>query len=146
MINKRDALLMDLGQNLRLIGRRVWQQHGLTANCFSSAQDELLLALGGGKLTVKRLAEHLYITPGAVTQQVETLEKLGAVKRATSKTDRREVMVVLTRKGRGSLKTIKKAKLQLLGQAFGSLNGYELRALVELTAKATQVNQVNKAT
>lgn len=139
MTNKRDTLLMELGQNLRLIGRRVWQQHGGSANCYSSAQDELLLALGNGGLTVKALAEHLYITPGAVTQQVEALEKLGVVKRASGRSDRREVMVGLTRKGRGSLRSIKKTKLGLLGEAFGNLNGFELRALVELTAKATKV-------
>jgi DNA-binding MarR family transcriptional regulator len=139
-VTERDKLLVDLGQNLRHILRGVWLKHGDSAHCaFSPAQDQLLLAIGSDSepVNVKQLAGLLGITPGAVTQQVEGLEKLGALSRMVNKEDRREVMVGLTRKGRSSLKQIRKLNLRLLDEAFGNLNGFELKALVELTAKAT---------
>ena len=140
-MTERDKLLVDLGQNLRVILRGVWLKHGDSAHCaYSPAQDQLLLVIGSDDvaINVKQLATHLGITPGAVTQQVEGLEKLGVVSRVANKNDRREVMVSLTRKGRSSLKRIRKLNLQLLDEAFGNLNSFELKALVELTAKATE--------
>lgn len=134
----REALLGELGENLRVIGRRVWLKHGGIAGCFSPAQDQLIMVVGADEqTTVKQLATALHITPGAVTQQVEALEKAGVLTRSINQDDRREVMVSLTRKGRTSLKEIRKVNLHLLDEAFGKLNGYELEMLVELTAKAT---------
>ena len=143
-MTERESLLVELGQNLKLIVRGVWLKHGDAHGCFSPAQDQLLMAVGVDEhVTVKQLAALLRVTPGAVTQQVEALEKLGALTRVINKEDRREVMVSLTRRGRSSLKQIRKANLRLLDEAFGNLNAFEIKALVELTAKATEHAKLN---
>ena len=55
------------------------------------------------RLTAGELSRQCRVTPGATTQRVDALERLGYVRRVREKPDRRTVHVVLTELGRERL-------------------------------------------
>ena len=143
-MSERQTLLVELGKKLKLIAKELWLKHGEVSSCISPALDQVLMVVGSeGQINVKHLATLLRITPGAVTQHIDALEKAGMLARVMNKTDRREVMVSLTRKGRGPLKQIRKANLELLDEAFRNLDDGELATFVELITKVS-AKYVNK--
>lgn len=80
----------------RMRGRETHQHDGL-----SFAQLELLIVLSGrGAMAGRELAAAADLTPGTVTQMLDTLEAAGLVARRRSETDKRKQMTALTERGR----------------------------------------------
>lgn len=61
----------------------------------SQSQSEVIITLlkSGGSLTAKDLADVLRLTPGAVSQQLDSLERLGCITRVRNPSDRRSTDV-----------------------------------------------------
>lgn len=64
-------------------------------------------------LGVKDLSSRLYITPGAVTRVITSLEAKGIIKRRISAEDRRNIDVILTKKGGKMVEKIRHASYEL---------------------------------
>ena len=65
----------------------------------SFAQYGLLFGLAGRECSARELADQADLTPGTVTQMLESLEAAGLVKRTRSDDDRRVVLSALTERG-----------------------------------------------
>jgi len=96
--------LTALGQAFRHLYRAVTRMRGrdthLAGTELSHAQFELLIELDErGELSVGELALAARITPGSVTQMLDSLAESGHVARTRSETDRRVVRASLTELG-----------------------------------------------
>lgn len=98
-MSEREQLIKGLYGNLatmrRLMADTMQGEYGLPAS-----QCELLFIVNHeGSLPLKKLAEAMQLTPGAISQLVESLENAGLVERVPSPTDRRVTLISLTEAG-----------------------------------------------
>ncbi len=134
-----NELLTELRDSFTALGREIRMQHGDVYTCVTPALDKVLLVTGSLKgVNIKQLATLLMITPGAATQHVAVLEKLGAVDRVVNDTDRREVIIRLTVYGADIYKEIRSKQLKLMNEIFGALDEEELQTMVQLMQKVSQ--------
>ena len=82
------------------IARRL-REHALSRTAYNAL---VTLAAADHPLEAHQLAEQLFISPGAVTQLVDQLEKQGRIRRRRQSTDRRLSLVELTADGRRILR------------------------------------------
>ena len=96
----------------------------------SIPETEILWFIGpDGSATMKAIAEHLKITPPSVTSMVRTLEEKGIVLRKHDPTDRRTVLVVLSKKAKDLYSAIKKKKDGVLKKMLSRLSEKEKKEL-----------------
>jgi DNA-binding MarR family transcriptional regulator len=132
---KRDTLFSRLEHNLLIIGKEMHEEQIGHSGC-SPAQNHVLMIIGiQGDVGIKQLAEILHVTSGAATQHVDALEKAGLLARETSASDRREVIVRITSKGKDAFQEIRRTKTKMLSKLFGALSDDELHTLVNLIEK-----------
>jgi DNA-binding MarR family transcriptional regulator len=86
--------LMTCFRSLKALSRKEAARHGLSMNAFIAIR---IIGHWGG-VTMRELAEHLDVTPGACTQLVDRLAESGLVARKAG-ADRRAVHVELTPDG-----------------------------------------------
>lgn len=75
----------------------------------TSQQYQAMLAIAAsatGALTMKALANELLLRPNGAVQLIDRLEASGMVRRMTSETDRRNVLLSLTTAGRSLLRRL----------------------------------------
>ena len=77
-------------------------------------------------VSLKTLATELRLTPGAITQQVESVVQAGYVNRNESSEDRRITVVSLTPSGVAVCKRLERMKQELLTKVVADLNDKEL--------------------
>ena len=85
---------------IRIIGRELERSHGLNPSMY-----DVLVTLyeaPQNRLRMSDLAEQLVLTPSGLTRVVESLRKLGYVRRRVDPKDRRSVLVTLTPEGRAA--------------------------------------------
>jgi DNA-binding MarR family transcriptional regulator len=103
--------LEDAGSLLRALqlrDRASCSDHGLTA-----AQWHVLRSLfDEGPITMRELAERIRVTRSTLTRIVDLVEKKGFIKRRGARQDRRQVQVLLTRKGEDATLAVRGALLQ----------------------------------
>jgi len=103
---------------------------------FSPAQLEMLKAIHAAQpISHKALAQRCRLTPGGVTQQLESLENAGLVERTTDPDDRRIVYLSLTSDGKTKLAEFKMLGKQLLRDVFSKLDDDELAAYLQAQRK-----------
>ena len=135
---KREDLLTRLENSMLLMGKGLHEEQLGYPQC-SPAQNHVLMIIGiEGDLGIKQLAEMLRVTSGAATQHVDSLEKLGLVKRKMSSNDRREIVVEMTGKGKIAYQEMRRTKARILSEVFGELSDSELHTLVELIEKVSR--------
>lgn len=78
-----------------LWSRQLWQQVGLTSPQLAVLRE----IIAGHNVTPTTIAEALHLTQPTVTGVLQRLERVGAIRRERSQTDRRSVRAVITRKG-----------------------------------------------
>ena len=67
----------------------------------------VLAALGNGRaMTISNLARIVLLRQPTLTKVVDRMEKLGLVERQSSQVDRRQVLVHITRRGRGAVRDL----------------------------------------
>ena len=90
-------------------------QRGLAAYGLTEARAHLLWELGPAeRLTQRELADALKVTPRNVTALIDGLETTGFVRRTTHPTDRRALVIVLTKKGE---RTVSRLRSEITGLA-----------------------------
>lgn len=123
--------------------RRIWAE----VLGVSGPQWLILMALGDAQsergMSVGEVAEKIRVTSTFVTAQTKSLEVAGLVKRTTSPTDARIVLLALSDKGRKEIANLTASRKFLEGSIFG---GISERTLSETKKTlATISRQVEKA-
>jgi DNA-binding MarR family transcriptional regulator len=113
------------------IARRL-RAHDLSRTAYNAL---IMLADSDRALGPHELAEALFISPGAVTQLVDLLEKQGRIRRRPHATDRRQSRLELTAGGRKVLARAKPAVAKATDRTLAGLNAGEQRDLMRLLLK-----------
>lgn len=92
-------------------------------------QFRVLIRLARGESTHKELAEWIGITPATLTRMVDTLVKKGYVVRALHRSDRRQVRLVLTPKGRVTYEEFRRKAQSTIHRHITKLNHAERKCL-----------------
>ncbi len=96
------------------------------------------------KLSMKRIASFLSITPPSATSLINKLVKAGVLKRFFDEKDRRTVLLSLTSKGEVVLnREFKKVSAQMQ-KTLMKLNSKEQKNLIEIFQKLQEVYKNNK--
>lgn len=100
------------------------------------SQIELLFtSFHNPEASLKEVAAIMHLTPGAVTQLVETLERQKYLQRKASSTDRRSFQLALTPKGHKVITNIKTYYREIFQEMTSALTAEELRELTTIQTK-----------
>ncbi len=86
-------------------------------------------------VSLKKLAEAMHLTPGAITQLVDSLVQVGYVDREPSTQDRRVSVVTLTDTAREKIHEVKRVKERLLTEVVTDLDDEELQTFLHVQLK-----------
>jgi len=135
---ERTASITELMSLISSIKRSL---QGLTYTCQSgnnltSGQLGLLFALKHhGPLTGQELAQRLSLTPGAISQLVETLFEIGFITRTPREDDRRILDLSLSPSGAVQVAAIEKERHAIIEKTTANLTDTELHLLVSAHQK-----------
>jgi DNA-binding MarR family transcriptional regulator len=120
-------------EDMRIV-RRLLRQRFMTVfqdDQLSPGQSEVLMVLvkHSEPMQPKQLASCLQLTPGAITQLVEGLEKAGYVHRSQSKQDRRVTLLSPSQAAAGRLERLKQHHQELAHELASQLSVEELAIL-----------------
>jgi DNA-binding MarR family transcriptional regulator len=102
----------------------------------SPAQTHVLVTLQDSQpVSLKDLAARLYMTPSAVTQFVDALEKLGYVERTGQADDRRVVCVALSARGKEVMKRVNDWREAMMTNIMATFDDDELEMVTRLQTK-----------
>ncbi|MFI5275611.1 MAG: MarR family winged helix-turn-helix transcriptional regulator [Candidatus Saccharimonadales bacterium] len=137
-MDKRSKDIQDLFATYAVVQR-------MMHTCLQRAFDELGVAPSQLQLlhlikhnqpvSLKTVAAELRLTPGAITQQVESVVKAGYVNRNESSEDRRITVASLTPSGSAILKRLERMKQELLTKVVADLNDEELEVFLRVQQK-----------
>lgn len=113
------------------ISRRL-RDHDLSRTAYNALT---ILTQTAGPIGPHELAEHLNVSPGAVTQLVDLLEKQGRIERRPHPNDRRMSLVELTVSGRRVLARARPEVDEATSQTLAGLNKAEQQQLMKLLSK-----------
>ena len=108
------------------------REHDLSRTAFNALT---FLAQAESPLGPQALAQLLLVSPGAVTQLLDLLERQGRIRRQSSKSDRRMSVVTLTATGKRVLAEAEPAVAQANDRALAGLSLNEQRQLMRLLQK-----------
>ena len=109
----------------------------------------LLFTIAGRKeqwISVKELAERSSVTPGAITQFVDTLVERGLVAREGDLNDRRVVRLKLTELAKHQFEKFRKEHLKSMIKIFDVLNDDEIKQLIKLFTKMDTYHEMKGPT
>ncbi|MCO5070716.1 MAG: MarR family transcriptional regulator [Rhizobiaceae bacterium] len=111
---------------------------------FYAGQDQIMLALSqqDGQ-TPGQLAMRLGVRPPTITKTINRLQAQGFLDKRASEEDARQAHVMLTERGRETIKAIEKSVRKAEKQAFKGLEKKELKALAKLLARVEGNLSVN---
>ncbi|MBF9003348.1 MarR family winged helix-turn-helix transcriptional regulator [Vibrio nitrifigilis] len=116
-----------------------WELSVVKETNFSLAQVHTLEVLGShGAMRMKELANHLGITTGTLTVQVDKLVKAGLIERQSLEGDRRSILVNLTEEGTQVFKIHNDLHLQLTEDLTRHLSEQEQQILADMLKKMNQ--------
>jgi len=137
-MTEREALISALFETMDVAKRSM---HGrmqlVTDGCkVSHTQLGLLFAINHLQpISFKELAVKLSLTPGAVSQLAESLDKQQLIERQTDPKDRRRQVLRISQKGKGLLKTIEKRRAQVMQNVMKDLSDAELKTWLNIQRK-----------
>jgi DNA-binding MarR family transcriptional regulator len=137
MDKTREDLLQTLVQHMMSIMRHVRHVEPPVESVFSPAHMHLLFSIANNKegVSVKELAEGASVTPGAITQFVDTLVEKGLVAREGDPNDRRIVRLKLTELAKSNFKKFKTEHLASMCRVFDVLTNDEIKQLLSILNK-----------
>lgn len=86
-------------------------------------------------VSLKRLATEMRLTPGAITQLVDSLVDAGYVERTHGTEDRRVIVAELTGEGKTKLSQLKRKKRAMLEKVVADLDDEELDIFLKVQQK-----------
>ena len=95
----------------------------------------LYCLLDKGEATMSEVADYLFVSPPAVTGLVDKLVKINLVKRSFSSSDRRIIIISLTKKGKAVISKIKSQFESLLLSILKEFSPEEKKSFLEVTEK-----------
>jgi DNA-binding MarR family transcriptional regulator len=105
----------------------------------SRAQFEVLGAIKHLQpVSSKEIAKQLYLTPGAVSQSVESLDQLDYLVREADPADRRIQYLKLSQKGERLLQDFEKSRRSMMEQAMKDLTLEELTVWLKVQIKVSE--------
>ncbi len=105
----------------------------------SPAQAHILFVIKDGQpLSLKSLAAKMWLTPGAITQLVDGIARLGYVTRTQDAHDRRVVYISLSSAGTALMSKITNSRSKFMAQIMTTLDDVELRQLAGTQRKIVQ--------
>lgn len=110
--------------------------HALRHHRLSRAGREALAVLDGAgqPLSPTAIAERLIVTTASVTSLLDTLERRGLVERRPDPTDRRRLLIAITKDGKAIVDQFLPEVVALQTAALATLTEAQRRQLVELLA------------
>jgi DNA-binding MarR family transcriptional regulator len=126
----RQELIRNILENMNAMKRSMFAQLHTGAHQLPipRGQLELLIAICHLQpVNSKALAQKLYLTPGAVSQQVEGLEQQGYIVRRSDPNDRRIQSLQTTTSGETLVETIMQHRRKVMEQVMQDLSDEELR-------------------
>jgi DNA-binding MarR family transcriptional regulator len=138
MDKNREDLLQKIIPHMMSIIRHIRHPGPPPEHFLSPPQAHLFFTIAGKKeagISVKELAESAHITPGAVTQFVDTLVERGMVTREIDPSDRRMVRLKLTPEARSHFEKMRKEHLETMIEVFETLSDDDLKTLISLLEK-----------
>jgi DNA-binding MarR family transcriptional regulator len=137
MDKNREELLQTLVQRMMSIMRHLRHPGPPPEPMLSPPHIHLLFIIGHRKegISVKELAEISSVTPGAITQFIDTLVEKGLVAREGDPNDRRIVRLKLTEQARSQSEKFKKEHLTSMFKIFEALSNDEIKQLTALIIK-----------
>jgi DNA-binding MarR family transcriptional regulator len=137
MDNTREDLLQTLVQLMSSIMKHV-RHEGMPAEPgLSPPQMHVLFSIAHHQegISVKGLAEYTGVTPGAITQFVDTLVEKGLVARAGDPNDRRVVRLTLTDLAASQFEKFKTEHLASICRVFDVLTDEDIQQLISILRK-----------
>ncbi len=141
MNQSRTQLIQELFDTMSAFKRSTQGRAHMLAgtNSISHAQAELLMAIQHRQpISSKELADLLNLTPGAVSQLVEPLEKGGYVERKTSDQDRRVQYLNTSKVGIKLLQDFDKRRRAMIEAVIADLSDEELAVWVRIQKKISE--------
>lgn len=138
MTQKRDKLISDIFNTLELTKRAMFAHfyHATAKGDLGPSQIHILFIVGRDQpVQLKDLAAKLHLTPGAITQIIDSLVKDGYLKRTPHDTDRRIIQVQLTKKGVNHIHILMQKRLEWFTEVVSSLDTEELVTYLKVQQK-----------
>jgi len=138
MDKTREDLLQTLTQRMMSVMRHVRHPGPPPEPALSPPHLNLLFAIAGRKgegISAKELAERSGVTPGAISQFVDTLVERGLVSREGDLNDRRIVRLKLTELAKNQFEKFRQEHLKSMVKIFEALNDDEIKQLIKLFTK-----------
>jgi DNA-binding MarR family transcriptional regulator len=137
MDKTREDLLQTLVQRLMSVMRHVRHPGPPVEPVLSPPQLHLLFTIAERKegISVKELAEGASVTPGAITQFVDTLVERGLVMREGDPNDRRIVRLKLTELAKNQFEKFRKEHIAAFSRVFEVLTDDEIKQLIALMTR-----------
>jgi DNA-binding MarR family transcriptional regulator len=135
MNKAREDLLQTLTRRMTSVMRHVRHPGPPPGPLLSPPQLHLLFEIAGRKeegISVKELAERSSVTPGAITQFVDTLVERGLVAREGDPSDRRIVRLKLTELAKNQFEKFRRVQLASMYKIFDVLDDDEIKQLIKL--------------
>jgi DNA-binding MarR family transcriptional regulator len=141
MVAQLAELLTCASWRLRRASRAELEPLGLT---FGQARALRLLSRAGAPERIGELAARLEVVPRSATTMIDGLESAGLVARRADPTDRRSVLVGLTRRGAALLERLSRVRRASAEALFARLTAAERERLLELLTVLNQRDEPPK--
>lgn len=123
----------ELGELFLQVSRQLRRHHRVLS--IAPHQFRALHVIAREPIRPARLAEHLAITPRAVTDVVDTLVTEKLITTGPDPTDRRAKILTITDRGRDRLDRVREERLRIASEMFSRLSANEQAKLSELLVK-----------
>lgn len=97
-----------------------------------------------GPVAIREVVEHVGRVKSTVTGMLNTLQQHGYVHKTPSETDRRVILVELTRKGKALKPDFSRISEKLIRRLYGSMAQEDRQTLVRLLSQLQQNSQATK--
>jgi DNA-binding MarR family transcriptional regulator len=94
-------------------------------------------------VSLKKLADSMHLTPGAITQLVDSLVHVGYVTRTSSEQDRRVTVATLTPEGTRTIGMMRHQKEEMFAKIIDGLSDEELATFVNVQRKMLKYLEEN---
>ena len=137
MIGDRKKLIEEIAEDWHAIKNKMHAR--VVALCkgdvTASQRFALFLIAQRQGTSVKNIAAMLGVSSSAATQLVNELVRTGYVQRKTSKKDKRELDLVISKKGKKQLGLMKRDYLKMMSELFYQLDDKDLATFSKLNKK-----------